>query len=81
MIQLPNELYIYIISYLDERYEYYKLNRRCICYTPSSNYGKKCKKRTKNIFCYAHEFMPIEKILCAIQSKIVQKKSLVSCTL
>lgn len=75
MIQLPAEIYICIISFLDEKYNNYKINKRCICYTASNNYSKKCKRITKTVFCYAHEFMPIENILCAIQSKAMKIKN------
>lgn len=65
-MNLPPELYIYILSFLKpKKYENftYSKNKRCICYTHDSRYKKRCKMKTKNIFCHLHNFNDIKTLL------------------
>lgn len=62
---LPDELLIYIISYLDETV-YFHTKKRCISYTKTTNYHKKCKINHSeySIFCKIHNaFSLVEKII------------------
>ena len=76
-MDLPHELYVYILSFLDKKYEmvFYRRNTRCLAYTISSNFHLKCKKRSRFYFCYLHCNMPIENMLCCIQPPTIRNKN------
>ena len=76
-MDLPHELYVYILSFLDSRYEIVSYHRktRCLAYTNTSNFHLKCKKRSCFYFCHLHRNMPIENMLCCIQPPSVRNKN------
>ena len=71
-MQLPDDMILYILSFLDETHPYSlkTKSRRCICHvsdSKSGSYSRKCKKRTRYILCAIHNRLPTEEILCKIQ--------------
>lgn len=67
---------IYILSYLDERYDNYvhSKKQKCLCHTANSSFQKKCKKPVKRVFCSIHINMPLEQKLSRIQSMYIRKR-------
>ena len=71
---LPNEMIIYILSYLDKRYNnyVYSNNHKCLCHTVNSGFTKKCKKPVKIVFCSIHMNVSLEQKLSSIQSRYIR---------
>lgn len=75
-MNLPHEVYVYILSFLDKKYEtlYCHGKTRCLAYTQDSGYRYKCKYKTRFYFCHLHRNLPIYKTLYCIQPPIVRNK-------
>jgi hypothetical protein len=72
MNNLPDELFIHIFSFLDSRYERFVSRGKCICYTLASSVSnkkhnqRKCKIKTRAVFCHIHRNLPLPKLLSCI---------------
>lgn len=69
-MHLPEELYIYILSFLHPMYIQYRItpNTRCICHTQCSDFTRKCKQKGR-ILCIIHQKMPFYRIVSSFLPK------------
>lgn len=67
-MNIPNEIYVYIASFLHPSVENIIQRQKCICYTKTSNFFRKCKNTAPYAFCHIHRSLAFPEIFTCLSS-------------
>lgn len=68
-MNIPIEMFIYILSFIDTKYDSFVNRKKCLCYTASSSFLKKCHTRTKYFVCSIHRDLSHLDMLTHLQKR------------